>query len=92
MGTEHAETKTQHLQHPSTLPVHMEESWETSPQSSTFTPHTNPACLDRGPGCKVQAGLRFCNSPDLAMVWPRKMRELRHIKRQQELGNGQKDP
>ena len=58
----------------------------------TFTAHANPACLDSGACFKVQAGLRCCDSPDLAMVWPRKMQELRHIKRQQELGNGQKDP
>lgn len=67
MGTERTKLKMQHLQHPSTL-VHMEESWETSPQPPTFTPL------------------------GAAMVWPRKMHELRHVKRQQELGNGQKNP
>jgi len=37
VGTEGAEVKTQHLQRPSTLLVHVEESWEMSPQPPTLT-------------------------------------------------------
>lgn len=56
----------QHLQHPSPLLVHMQESSEMSPQPPTFTPS--------------------------GVMTPQTLLELRHIKRQQELGNGQKGP
>lgn len=55
-GMEQAETETPHLQHPHTLLVHVERSWETSPSPPAFTPHSNPAAVTVGMASKCQLG------------------------------------